>query len=144
MGSRLGLERAQRIGLDMARVNDALSTKIARVPAFDPRDETLFDPGNKRRRGGYAHDEHRPIFPNGQLPERRRARHAKAADQRLPIGNQLGRIGYPEERPPENEDDDGVTVSFPTEATFELQDNGGKWEINESSVKTKFDTSGFY
>lgn len=44
----------------------------------------------------------------------------------------------------DNEDDDGVTVSFPTEATFELQDNGGKWEINESSVKTKFDTSGFY
>lgn len=44
----------------------------------------------------------------------------------------------------DNEDDGGVTVSFPTEATFELQDNGGKWEINESSVKTKFDTSGFY
>ena len=44
----------------------------------------------------------------------------------------------------DNEDEDGVTVSFPTEATFELQDNGGKWEINESSVKTKFDTSGFY
>lgn len=24
----------------------------------------------------------------------------------------------------DNEDDDGVTMSFPTQATFELQDNG--------------------
>lgn len=44
----------------------------------------------------------------------------------------------------DNEDDDGVTVSFPTEAIFELQDNGGKWELDEESVKSKFDTSSFY
>ena len=44
----------------------------------------------------------------------------------------------------DNEDDDGVTMSFPTQATFELQDNGGKWELNEDSVRSKFDTSGFY
>lgn len=43
----------------------------------------------------------------------------------------------------DNEDDDGVTMSFPTEASFELQDNGGKWEINEESVRSKFDTSSY-
>lgn len=43
----------------------------------------------------------------------------------------------------DNEDDDGVTLSFPTEASFEIQDNGGKWEINEDSVRSKFDTSSY-
>lgn len=43
----------------------------------------------------------------------------------------------------DNEDSDGVTVAFPTEASFELQDNNGNWEINEDSVRSKFDTSGF-
>lgn len=43
----------------------------------------------------------------------------------------------------DNEDDDGVSLSFPTEASFEIQDNGGKWEINEESVRSKFDTSSY-
>ena len=43
----------------------------------------------------------------------------------------------------DNEDDDGVTLSFPTEASFEIQDNGGKWDINEDSVRSKFDTSSY-
>lgn len=43
----------------------------------------------------------------------------------------------------DNEDDDGVTVSFPTEASFELRDNGGKWEIDEDSIRSKFDTSSY-
>ena len=44
----------------------------------------------------------------------------------------------------DNEDDDGVTLSFPTEASFEIQNNGKKWEINEESIRSKFDTSSFY
>lgn len=43
----------------------------------------------------------------------------------------------------DNEDDDGLTLSFPTEVYFEVQDNGSKWEINEESVRTKFDTSSY-
>lgn len=43
----------------------------------------------------------------------------------------------------DNEDYDGVTMSFPTEASFELQDNGGKWEINEETIKSEFDTSSY-
>lgn len=43
----------------------------------------------------------------------------------------------------DNEDDDGVTLTFPTEASFEIQDNGGKWDINEDSVRSKFDTSSY-
>jgi hypothetical protein len=31
---------------------------------------------------------------------------------------------------PFQHDDDGITLSFPTEVYFEVQDNGSKWEIN--------------